>query len=65
MNDSTFTIFIVFGIIWISMATAGVIAVLKADGQKIRFGKTGLIIIIPIIVPIIVTLAYAAFKGTF
>ncbi|MCC2692266.1 MULTISPECIES: hypothetical protein [unclassified Nodularia (in: cyanobacteria)] len=65
MNDSTFTIFIIFGCIWIAMATASVISLLKADGQKIRFGKTGLIVIIPIIVPIIFTLAYAAFRGTF
>ncbi|AHJ30237.1 hypothetical protein NSP_39350 [Nodularia spumigena CCY9414] len=47
------------------MATVSVIALLKADGQKIRFGKTGLIVIIPIIVPIIFTLVYAAFRGTF
>ncbi len=47
------------------MATAGVIALLKADGQEIRFGKTGLIITLSIILPIIITLAYAAFRGTF
>lgn len=65
MNNSTFTIFIVFGFIWISMATAAVIALLKADGQEIRFGKTGMMIAISIILPIIITLSYAAFKGTF
>jgi hypothetical protein len=65
MNDSVFIIFFVFGIIWILMATATVIFLLKTDGQEIRFGKTGLIVVIPIIVPIIITLAYAAFRGTF
>ncbi|MBD2361212.1 hypothetical protein [Anabaena sp. UHCC 0399] len=65
MNDSAFTIFIIFGSIWVFMATAGVIALLKADGQEIRFGKTGLIITLSIILPIIITLAYAAFRGTF
>ncbi|UKO98767.1 hypothetical protein [Nostoc sp. UHCC 0870] len=65
MNDSAFTIFIIFGSIWILMATAAVIALLKADGQEIRFGKTGLMITISIILPIIITLAYAAFRGTF
>ncbi|WP_414576425.1 hypothetical protein [Anabaena sp. CCY 9402-a] len=65
MNDSAFTIFIIFGSIWVLMATAGVIALLKADGQEIRFGKTGLIITLSIILPIIITLAYAAFRGTF
>jgi hypothetical protein len=65
MNNSTFTIFIVFGFLWIFMATAAVIALLKADGQEIRFGKTGMMIAISIILPIIITLSYAAFKGTF
>lgn len=65
MNDSAFTIFIIFGVIWILMATAALIALLKADGQKIQFGKTGLIIAVSIIVPLIISLAYAAFRGTF
>lgn len=65
MNDSTFVIFIVFGTLWILMAIAGVIAILKMDGQKIRFGKIGLIVTIPIVLPIIITLTYAAIKGTF
>jgi hypothetical protein len=47
------------------MATASVIIFLKSDGQKIHFGKTGLIISISIILPIIMALSYAAFKGTF
>ena len=65
MNNSAFTIFIVFGFIWIFMATAAVIALFKSDGQEIRISKMGLIIIIPIILPIIITLSYAAFKGSF
>ncbi len=47
------------------MATAGVIAILRMDGQEIKFGKTGFIIIVSIIAPIIITLMYAAIKGTF
>jgi hypothetical protein len=65
MNDSSFVIFIVFGTIWIFMGIAGVIAILKMDGQEIRFGKMGLIVAIPIVIPIIITLTYAAIKGTF
>ncbi|MBW4450275.1 MAG: hypothetical protein KME22_08790 [Hassallia sp. WJT32-NPBG1] len=65
MNDSTFVIFIVFGTLWILMAIAGVIAILKMDGQEIRFGKIGLIVTLPIVLPIIITLTYAAIKGTF
>lgn len=47
------------------MATASVIALFKVDRQEIRFGKTGMIIVMSIILPIIITLAYAAFRGTF
>ena len=65
MNDSTFVIFILFGTLWILMAIAGVIAILKMDGQEIRFGKIGLIVTLPIVLPIIITLTYAAIKGTF
>jgi hypothetical protein len=65
MNDSTFVIFIVFGTLWILMAIAGVIAIWKMDGQEIRFGKIGLIVTLPIVLPIIITLTYAAIKGTF
>jgi hypothetical protein len=65
MNESVFTIFIVFGFLWIFMGTAAVITLLKTDGKEIRISKTGLIVAIPIIVPIILTLAYAAFRGTF
>ena len=65
MNDSTFVIFIVFGTLWILMAIAGVIAILKMDVQEIRFGKIGLIVTLPIVLPIIITLTYAAIKGTF
>ncbi|MER3494786.1 MAG: hypothetical protein C4323_22670 [Mastigocladus sp. ERB_26_2] len=65
MNDSVFIVFIIFGIIWILMATAWVIAILRMDGQEIKFGKTGFVIIVSILTPIIITLTYAAIKGTF
>lgn len=60
MQDSTFIIFIVFGCIWVLMGTVGVIALLKSDGQEIRFGKWGLIVAIPIIVPIVIALIIGA-----
>ncbi len=65
MNESAFVIFIIFASIWVLMATAGVIAVLKMDGQKIKFGKTGFTIIVAIIVPMIITLIYATIKSRF
>ncbi len=42
------------------MGAAGWIALLKSDGQEIRFGKWGLIVTLPIIIPIIITLIFGA-----
>ncbi|TAE56965.1 MAG: hypothetical protein EAZ87_17250 [Nostocales cyanobacterium] len=65
MNDSAYTIFMIFGFLWVFIASAAVIALFKSEGQEIRISKMGLIIVIPIILPIIITLSYAALKGTF
>lgn len=56
MDDSVFVIFIAFGSIWILMVAAGWIAFLKSEGEEIRFGKWGLVVAIPIIIPIIAAL---------
>ncbi|HEY9850687.1 MAG TPA: hypothetical protein V6D28_14570 [Leptolyngbyaceae cyanobacterium] len=58
MQDSTFAIFIAFGCIWILMGTVGLIALLKTNGQELRFGKWGLIVAIPILIPVILALVY-------
>ncbi|MBW4561890.1 MAG: hypothetical protein KME32_12195 [Mojavia pulchra JT2-VF2] len=60
MQDSVFVIFIAFGCIWILMGVGGWIAVLKSEGEEIRFGKWGLIVAIPIIIPIVVALIIGA-----
>ncbi|GAB1545351.1 hypothetical protein NUACC21_80270 [Scytonema sp. NUACC21] len=60
MQDSQFLIFIIFGCIWILMGVGGWIAVLKSEGEEIRFGKWGLIVAIPIVIPIIFTLIIGA-----
>lgn len=62
MDNSIFVIFIVFGCIWILMGAAGLIALLKSDGQEIRFGKWGLIVALPILGAIIITLIYGAIR---
>ncbi|MBW4670075.1 MAG: hypothetical protein KME60_22350 [Cyanomargarita calcarea GSE-NOS-MK-12-04C] len=61
MENSIFIIFIVFGSLWVLMGAAGVIALFKSDGQEIRFGKWGLVVALPIIIPIILTLLIGAF----
>lgn len=62
MEDSVFIIFIAFGCIWLLMGTAAWIALLKSEGQEIRFGKLGLVVALPIIIPIIITLIYGAIR---
>ena len=56
MEDSVFVIFLSFGFIWVLMGVVGWIAFLKSEGEEIKFGKWGLIVAIPILIPIIVSL---------
>lgn len=58
MQDSIFIIFIVFGLIWAVMGVVAVVAFFKSDGQPLRFDKWGLIVAVPIIVPIVLVLLY-------
>ena len=60
MDDAAFTIFISFGVIWAIMGAIAVIALLKADGQEIRFGKWGLVVAVPIILPLLIAFIFAA-----
>ncbi len=60
MQNSLFVIFIVFGCIWLVMGVTGWIAFLKSEGEEIRFGKWGLVVAIPIIIPIVITLIIGA-----
>ena len=60
MEDSIFVIFIAFGCIWILIGAAAWIALLKSEGQEIRLGKWGLIVTLPIIIPIVITLIFGA-----
>lgn len=60
MNDAPFVLFIGFGVLWTIMGAVAVIALLKADGQEIRFGKWGLVVALPIIIPFLAALGFAA-----
>lgn len=62
MDDSIFVIFIAFGCLWVIMGAIAVIALFKSDKQEIRFGREGLIVAIPILLPLIITLVYAAVR---
>ncbi|MBD6619017.1 hypothetical protein FNW02_25135 [Komarekiella sp. 'clone 1'] len=56
MQDSIFIIFIAFGCIWLLMGVTGWIVFLKSEGEEIRIGKWGLIVAVPIIIPIVFAL---------
>lgn len=62
MQNAGYTVFIAFGTLWILMGIVATIALLKSDGQKLRFGKWGLLVAIPIIVPIVLVLTYQIFR---
>lgn len=64
MQDSTYIIFIIFACIWILIGIAAVIALLKSEGE-IRFGKWGLVVTLPIIIPFIFVLAYQMLRPLF
>ena len=58
MQDVGYTVFMGFGGLWVLMGIAAVIFLLKSDGQKLRFGKWGSLVAIPILVPIALVLTY-------
>ena len=60
MDDSIFTIFIVFGCIWVVMGGVALTAFLKLNDQPIRFGKWGLLVALPIVIPLVGALIFAA-----
>ncbi|AFY41494.1 hypothetical protein [Nostoc sp. PCC 7107] len=62
MPDSAFIIFIVFGFVWVAMGAIAIIALFKSEGQQIRFDKWGLLVTIPIIIPIVIVLLYQVIR---
>ncbi|BAY94920.1 MULTISPECIES: hypothetical protein [unclassified Tolypothrix] len=60
MDDSIFIIFLSFGFLWLVMGVIGWMAFLKSEGEEIKFGKWGLLVAIPILIPIIITLIIGA-----
>lgn len=62
MDDSIFVIFIAFGSLWVLVGVAALVAFFISEQQEIRFGKEGLIVAVPILIPLIITLVYAAVR---
>ncbi|MEG3842724.1 hypothetical protein [Microcoleus sp. herbarium14] len=62
MQDAGYTVFMGFGLLWVLMGIVAVITLFKSDDQKLRFGKWGLLVGIPIVVPIVLVLSYQIFR---
>jgi hypothetical protein len=58
-GDAAYTIFFGFGIVWVLMGFAALTALLKSDNQPIRFGKWGLIVTLPVVIPFVAALVIA------
>jgi uncharacterized membrane protein HdeD (DUF308 family) len=58
MQDAGYTVFMGFGLLWVLMGIVAVITLFKSDGQKLKFGKWGLLVAVPILVPIALVLLY-------
>ena len=58
MEDAGYKVFLGFGGLWVLMGIVAVTFLFKSDGQKIRFGKWGLLVAIPILVPVALVLLY-------
>jgi uncharacterized membrane protein HdeD (DUF308 family) len=62
MQDSAYAVYLIFGILWILMGAAALIALFRSEGEEIRVGKWGLIVAIPILIPVIFALLIGAFR---
>lgn len=63
MDDSIFIIFIAFGCLWAVMGTAVVVLFFKSDPeQEVQVGKWGLIVALPIVIPMAIAFIYAAVR---
>ena len=60
MDDAAFIVFIGFGVVWTLLGAVAVMALFKADGQEIRFGKWGLLVAVPTILPILIAFIFGA-----
>lgn len=61
MDDSIFIIFIVFGCLWAVMG-AGIVILFFQSGnkQEMPSGKWGLLVALPIVIPMAIAFIYAA-----
>ena len=59
MGDAGYSIFFVFGCLWIVLAIAVWALILKAEGQTLKIDKWVLIVAVPIVLPLIAAFTIA------
>jgi hypothetical protein len=60
MQDSQFSIFLAFGFIWLIMGISACILIMKSEGLPLRLDKWGLVVLLPIVIPLVAALTFAA-----
>jgi hypothetical protein len=60
MKDPGYSIFFVFGCLWIVLAIVVWALILKAEGQPLRVDKWVLLVTLPIVIPLIAAFTVAA-----
>ncbi len=61
MGSAAYTVFFIFGGIWVAMGVGALIFLLRSDGQPMRLDGRALLVAIPIVIPMIAALTIAAF----
>lgn len=59
-EDAAYTVFLIFGLIWIGLGIVAVIALFRLENQPLKFGKWGLLVTLTILIPFVTALAIAA-----
>ncbi|MCY7276762.1 MAG: hypothetical protein LH702_24265 [Phormidesmis sp. CAN_BIN44] len=60
MGSAAYTVFFIFGGIWVVMGAAALIFLLKSEGQSLRLDGRALLVALPIVIPMIAALTIAA-----
>ncbi len=60
MGSAAYTVFFIFGGIWVVMGVGALVFLLKSEGQSLRFDGWALLVAIPIVIPMIAALTIAA-----
>lgn len=60
MLDAEFVPFVVFAFIWVSMGIGAILFFTKSEKQTFRLDNWGLVVLLPIVLPLLAALTFAA-----